>query len=73
MAQRLQGTLEDRVLAVDTSVAECWGRLNVPDPIPAVDGLLAATAIEHGLTLVTRNIRDVATTGVVALDPFDPR
>lgn len=70
---RLQGALQDRVLAMDTSVAECWGRLNVPDPIPVVDGLLAATAIEHDLTLVTRNTRDVATTGVVALNPFDPR
>jgi predicted nucleic acid-binding protein len=60
----------DRTLAVDAAVAERWGRLNVPDPIPAVDGLLAATALVHSLTLVTRNVRDVRTTGVRHLDPF---
>lgn len=60
----------DRTLPVDTTVAERWGRLNVPDPIPAVDGLLAATALVHSLTLVTRNLRDVRRTGVRHLDPF---
>ena len=60
----------DRTLPVDAAVAERWGRLNVPDPIPAVDGLLAATALVHSLTLVTRNVRDVWTTGVRHLDPF---
>ena len=68
---RLRGSLEDRVLAVDGLVAERWGRLNVPDPIPAIDGLLAATAIEHDLTLVTRNARDVVSSGAALLDPFD--
>jgi predicted nucleic acid-binding protein len=43
----------------------------VPDPISTVDGLLAATAIVHGLTLVTRNVKDVARTGVRLLNPFD--
>lgn len=51
-------------------MAELWGRLNVPDPLPAVDGLLAATAIVHGMTLVTRNVRDIAATGVQHLNPF---
>lgn len=60
----------DRTLPVDAAVADRWGRLNVPDPIPAVDGLLAATALVHSLTLVTRNVRDVRTTGVRHLDPF---
>jgi hypothetical protein len=59
----------DRILPVDRVVAEEWGRLNVPDPVPTVDGLLAATARVHGLTLVTRNTRDVARTGVPLLDP----
>src|ERR1044071_136106 len=58
----------DRMLPVDAAVAERWGRLNVPDPIPAVDGLLAATALVHSLTLVTRNVRDVRRTGVRHLD-----
>ena len=60
----------DRTLPVDAAVADRWGRLNVPDPIPAVDGLLAATALVHSLTLVTRNVRDVRSTGVRHLDPF---
>jgi predicted nucleic acid-binding protein len=60
----------DRTLPVDAAVADRWGRLNVPDPIPAVDGLLAATALVHSLTLVTRNVRDVRRTGVRHVDPF---
>jgi predicted nucleic acid-binding protein len=60
----------DRVLPVDARVAEVWGKLNVPDPLPAVDGLLAATAIVHDLTLVTRNTRHVDGTGVRVLNPF---
>ncbi len=60
----------DRILPVDQAVAEQWGRLNVPDPIPTVDGLLAATALVHGFTLVTRNTRDVLRTGVPVLDPW---
>jgi len=43
----------DRVLPIDAATAARWGRLNVPDPVPTVDGLLAATALEHGMTLVT--------------------
>jgi toxin FitB len=60
----------DRILPVDQAIAERWGQLNVPDPIATVDGLLAATAIVHGMTLVTRNTRDVARTGVSLLDPM---
>jgi predicted nucleic acid-binding protein len=59
-----------RVLGIDRSVAEAWARLGVPDPVPVVDGLLAATAIIHGLTLVTRNVADVRRTGVRVLNPF---
>lgn len=60
----------DRLLPIDAAVAGRWGELNVPDPVPTVDGLLAATALVHDLTLVTRNVRDVAGTGVRLLDPF---
>ena len=60
----------DRVLPVDTAVADEWGRLDTRGTLPAVDGLLAATARVHDLTLVTRNVRDVARTGVDLLDPF---
>jgi toxin FitB len=45
--------------------------LNVPDPLPVIDGLLAATAKVHGLTLATRNAKDVARTGVELVNPFE--
>ena len=60
----------DRIIPLSTEIAEAWGRLNVPDPVPVVDGLMAATALVHGWTLVTRNTADVARTGVLLLDPF---
>lgn len=66
---RLTAGFSDRILAVDVAVADRWGTLNVPDPVPTVDGLLAATALVHDLVLVTRNTRDVARTGVRLLDP----
>lgn len=66
----LVATHSDRILPVDEVVAEQWGRFNVPDPLPVVDSLLAATASVHGLTLVTRNVKHVERTGVGALNPF---
>jgi predicted nucleic acid-binding protein len=66
---RLAIDFADRVLPVDAGVADRWGSLNVPDPIPTVDGLLAATALVHELVLVTRNARDVERSGVRLLDP----
>jgi predicted nucleic acid-binding protein len=61
----------DRILAVDLSIAEEWGRLNVPNPLPVIDGLLAATAKVHGLTLATRNVKDVARSGADVVNPFE--
>jgi predicted nucleic acid-binding protein len=61
----------DRVLPVDAKAAEEWGRMNVPDPISIVDGLMAATAKVRNMTFVTRNTSDVARTGVRLLNPFD--
>ena len=66
---RLASTFADRVLPIDEKIADRWGALNVPDPVPTVDGLLAATALVHDLILVTRNVRDVVSTGVRVLDP----
>jgi hypothetical protein len=63
-------TYQDRILAIDRAIAEEWGRMNVPDPLPVIDGLLAATAKVHGLTLATRNTKDIAHTGVTFLNPF---
>ena len=60
----------DRVANVDAAVAQRWGQLGVPDPVPTVDGLLAATALARGWTLVTRNTADVDGTGVTVFNPF---
>jgi toxin FitB len=62
--------LGDRILPIDEPIADMWARLSVPDPLPLIDGMLAATAKVHGLTLVTRNTADVQRTGVALLDPF---
>lgn len=61
---------EDRILPVTPRIADAWGRMNVPDPIPVVDGLLAATARVHDLVVATRNVRDIERTGVAVLNPF---
>lgn len=63
-------SFQGRIVPVDVAVAECWGRLNVPDRLPAIDGLMAATALVHDWTLVTRNVRDVERTGIRILNPF---
>ena len=60
----------ERLLPVNGNVAEMWGRMSVPDRVPVIDGLLAATAMVHGLTLATRNVRDIERTGVSFVDPF---
>jgi toxin FitB len=70
--QQVESSYADRILAISRDVAERWGRLSSPDSLPAVDGLLAATALVHGHTLVTRNTKDVARTGVLVLNPFGP-
>jgi toxin FitB len=67
---QMRTRLGDRVLPIDEPIAEAWALLSVPDPLPLIDGLLAATAKVHRLTLVTRNTTEVARTGVAILDPF---
>ena len=61
-----------RVLGVDTAVADRWGRLiaEAGRPLPAIDSLLAATAVVHGLVLVTRNVRDFAGLPVQIFNPW---
>ncbi len=63
---------DDRILPITTAISQRWAMISVPDPIPVIDGLLAATAIEHRLTLVTRNVADVARTGADLDNPFEP-
>ena len=60
----------DRIVPVDAAAADAWARLSVPDPLPLVDGLLAATAYVRNWTLVTRNTGDLAQAGVRLLNPF---
>lgn len=60
----------ERIIQIDRAIAEEWGRLSVPDPLPVVDGLLAATAKVVGLMLVTHNIADVEVAGVEVFNPF---
>lgn len=62
----------ERVVPVDGAIAEVWGRIDAATPTPAEDGLMAATAIVHGFTFVTRNVRHVAHTGVRVLNPWEP-
>jgi toxin FitB len=68
---RLEHLMGDRILPVTKTIVEQWALYNVPDPISVIDGLIAATAAEHGLTLVTRNVKDIERTGVPYLNPFD--
>jgi predicted nucleic acid-binding protein len=68
----VMGAHSERVLPVDAATADEWGRLDARGSLPVVDGLLAATARVHDLTLVTRNVKDVIRTSVDTLDPFTP-
>ena len=60
----------DRVLAVDTATARRWGQLSADLGHDGPDLMIAATALEHGLTVVTRNTRHFEPTGVPVLNPF---
>lgn len=61
-----------RILSVDERVADRWGRLlaAAKRPLPAIDSLLAATALAHDLVMVTRNVRDFEGLGVPLIDPW---
>lgn len=61
-----------RILPIDADIARRCAKLHVPDPRPDRDAYIAATALVHGMTVVTRNIRDFEPTGVPLLDPWRP-
>lgn len=68
----LPGFFAGRVLPIDARVADRWGHLaaQAGRPVPAIDSLLAATALTHDLTLVTRNLRDFQYPGLAVIDPW---
>lgn len=68
---QLQERFADRVVPVDAQVADVWGRLHAADPLPPVDGLMAATALVHDWTFVTRNTKHAERTGARLLNPFE--
>ncbi|MEV0903132.1 type II toxin-antitoxin system VapC family toxin [Actinoplanes sp. NPDC049802] len=62
----------ERILPVDTTVTRRSAALHVPDPRPVRDSLIAATALVHGIPVVTRDVADFAPTGVEVIDPWRP-
>jgi predicted nucleic acid-binding protein len=69
---------QDHLLPMDTSVMLIWGSLiarmeTIGNPLPAIDSLLAATTLQSGYTLVTRNVGDFEYTGVSLLNPWEPQ
>lgn len=60
----------DRILPITPEIADRWGRLRTPQPLPDFDRLIAATAAHHGLEIATRNIRDFERTGIPVTNPW---
>ncbi len=73
LEEQVKLVFEARILPVDEAVAVCCAHLHVPDPKPDRDALIAATAIVHGMTLVTRNVRDFSAMNVPVLNPWRER
>lgn len=70
LAVDVPAAFEGAILDVDARIARRTARLHVPDPMPEMDALVAATTLEHGLVLVTRNTKDFTSAGVDLLDPW---
>jgi toxin FitB len=69
--RRLRLDYQDRILSITEEIAEFWGTICPNDPLPEPDGLIAATALHHGMTLVTRNVQHVQRSGVRLLNPWE--
>ncbi len=70
LEQQVLRAFAGRILPMDTEVARRSARLHVPDPLPDRDAIIAATALVHGMTVVTRNVRDFQSTKVGILNPW---
>jgi hypothetical protein len=66
----LESHYAERVLPITAAITDRWGRLSPNQPLPVSDGLIAATGLEHKLTVVTRNVADFQRSGVNSLNPF---
>ena len=66
-------TFSDRIIPVDVTIAQRCAKLHVPDPQSDRDAIIAATALIHGMTLVTRNVNDFKYTGVKWINPWIPQ
>ena len=71
MDRHVLPAFENRILPVDLAVAQRSAQLNVPDPRPVRDGLIAATALVHAMTVVTRNVANFQQCGVNLINPWD--
>ena len=67
----LETAYNDRLLPITAQIADRWGRLSASNPPSVIDCLMAATALENDLSLVTRNTQDVVRTGVQLINPFE--
>ncbi len=67
----LRRVFASRIIPITEEIAEAWGRMNAPDPLPVADGLMAATAKVKNMTVVTRNVPDFERIGVKVLNPFE--
>ncbi len=71
LEQHVLPEFSGRTLPIDTAVAQRCARLHIPDKRGERDALIAATALVHGMTIVTRNVADFAPTGVASLNPWE--
>lgn len=67
----MEGQFHDRIVPVDQAIVDQWGRLGVREPLPVIDGLLAATALVYDFTIASRNTRDFEKSGAKIVNPFD--
>lgn len=72
LEDRVKPAFAGRVLAIDSNVALRCAHLHIPDPTSERDALIAATALEHAMCVVTRNVKDFAPTGVRLINPWEP-